>query len=288
MKKIFVLLLAGLFLLPICSVTARAEETSPSFSFALSVDGKELKEVQPGDIITVVLKLCRTDVADSYTMYAMQDEIRYDSTFLEMVEDSAVLGNGIVSTDIAMVDEYREFYMNFLSMSGGVEWGAETVIGSFQLRVIGESGVTRITSQDYLVSYQDGSGSYDCNANEVMIVLSTECTIKFMSSDGSEVESQMVPYGERIPRPEDPVREGYEFAGWYKDINLTDEWDFDTDCVQGNMTLYAKWVCSEHTESESSSTGTCGWWLWWLFIILLLIVLCIIKRISQKMKKRDQ
>lgn len=280
MKKTLVILLAVL-LLPIYCMTARAEEALPSFVFVLSVDGKEMKEVQTGDVITVVLKLRRTDTAAPYTMYAMQDEIRYDSTFLEMVEGSAVLGNGIFSTDIAMVDEYREFYMNFLSMSGGAEWEADTVVGSFQLRVIGESGVTQITNQDYLVSYQDGSGSYDCDANEVTIVLSTDCIVRFMSSGGSEVESQKVPYGERISPPVDPIREGYEFAGWYKDIHLTDEWDFEADCVRGNMTLYAKWIISSGVESEGNNQGPCSWWL---LIVLLLLIIYIIKRIKDKKK----
>lgn len=284
MKKTIALFLTVLLLLPICSITAGAEDVSPSFSFVLSVDGKEIKEVQPGDIITVVLKLCRTDTAEPYTMYAMQDEIRYDSSFLEIVEDSAVLGNGIFSTDIAMVDEYREFYMNYLSMSGGTEWEAETIVGSFQLRVIGESGVTQITSQDYKVSYRDGSGSYDCDANGVTIVLSTDCTIRFMSSGGSEIESQKVPYGERINRPVDPIREGYEFAGWYKDIHLTDEWNFESDYVQGNMTLYARWILSNNVESETTNRRLCGWWL---LIVLLLLVLYIIKRIKDKKKRRE-
>ena len=281
MKKTIVLLLTVLLLLPVCGITASAEKSSPTFAFVLSVDGKEVKEVQPGDIITVVLKLCRIDASEPYTMYAMQDEIRYDSTFLEMVEDSAVLGSGIFSTDIAMVDEYREFYMNYLSMSGGAEWGAETVVGSFQLRVIGGSGVTQITNQDYLVSYQDGSGSYNCNANGVTIVLSTDCTVRFMSSGGSEIENQIVPYGERVNRPEDPVREGYEFAGWYKDIHLTDEWDFETDNVQGNMTLYAKWILSEGAGSEADDRGVCSWWM---LILLILLIIYIIKRMKDKKK----
>lgn len=36
----------------------------------MSVDGNETKEVSYGDIITVDLKLDRTDVDDPYTMYA--------------------------------------------------------------------------------------------------------------------------------------------------------------------------------------------------------------------------
>ena len=254
----------------IMSVSA---EEAPSYFFELSVDGKDTKEVEKGDIITVVLKLKRTDSAEAYTMYAMQDEIRYDSTFLEVVESSAVVGNGIGSTDIAMVDQYREFYMNYLSMSGGEKWEADTLIGSIQLRVIGESGVTKITNQDYLVSLQDGSGSYPCDANEVTIILSTDCVVTFRTNGGSELEDLTVQFGEKISCPKEPEREGYELEGWYTDIHLTEKWDFDKDIVEGNMSLYAKWV--EVTE-ETAIHGVghacrMRWILLFIIFILLLI-----------------
>ena len=243
-KRIFAALIVMILwcLLPLTCMSTMAANDDMTFSFDLTVDGKDTKEVQTGDIITVVLRLKRTDASEAYQMYAMQDEIRYDSTFLELVEDSAVLGSGITSTDIAMVDQYREFYMNYLSMSGGEKWNADTLVGSVQFKVIGASGVTKITSEDYLVSVKDGSDSYACEANEVTVVISTECTVSFKSNGGSEIGNQTVLFGEKITRPKDPVREGYVFSGWYADIHLTDEWDFEKDVVEGNMSLYAKWT----------------------------------------------
>ncbi len=41
--------------------------------------------------------------------------------------------------------------------------------------------------------------------------------------------------------PEPPTKEGYSFAGWY-DEDYEREWDFDTDKVTENITLYAKWI----------------------------------------------
>ena len=40
--------------------------------------------------------------------------------------------------------------------------------------------------------------------------------------------------------PSEPEKDGYIFAGWYKDINLKNEYDF-TSKVTGSMTLYAAW-----------------------------------------------
>ena len=122
------LLFAFVLLSPLFSVTAEAAEDAKAFSFELTVDGKDTKEVKNGDIITVVLRLKRTDKSEDYTMYAMQDEIRYDSQFFELVNGSAVLSDGIVSTDIAMVDQCRGFYMNYLSMGGGEKWNADILL----------------------------------------------------------------------------------------------------------------------------------------------------------------
>jgi len=273
-------LLAVIFasiLLPYVVLTVQASEEK--FQFELSVDGKDTKEVESGDVITVVLRLKRTDADEEYTMYAMQDEIRYDSTFLELVEGSAMLGTGIASTDIAMVDRYREFYMNYLSMGGGEKWNADTLLGSFQLKVTGDSGVTKITSEDYLVSFKDGSGSYPCEANDLTIILSTDCVVTFRTNGGSELEDITVQFGEKIPRPEDLKREGYELEGWYTDIHLTEEWDFDEDMVEGNMSLYAKWTeAMEGTAVQGTGAETVCWWWILLLIIVILILFWIYKR----------
>ena len=274
LKKIGSLVVVVLILFASMTSTVFATGDSPAFSFVLSVDGKETKEVQTGDIITISLKLNRTDAADPYIMYAMQDEICYDGTFFELVEGSEALGAGIAATDIANVDRFREFYMNFLSMSGGTEWNAETLVGSFQLRVVAESGVTKISNEDFLVSLQDGSGSYPCEANELTIVLTTDCTVRFMTNGGSEIADQIVQYGEKITCPEPPVRDGFVFCGWYTDINLTDEWDFEQDVVQSNMSLYAKWTAAEHEQPAldiPAGNGIAMWWVGLIPVIALLI-----------------
>lgn len=38
------------------------------------------------------------------------------------------------------------------------------------------------------------------------------------------------------------MREGWHVEGWYSDIDLTNEWDFENDPVLSNMILYAKWA----------------------------------------------
>lgn len=263
MKRTICFLLSLLLLLPVFSLTADAAAGDPEFRYELTVDGKETVEVNTGDIITVTLHLYRTDAEEPYPMYAMQDEIRYDKNFFELVPDSALLGNGIQSKDIALVDNHREFYMNYLSITGGAQWQSKTRVGSFQLKVTGESGVTTITNQDFLVSLKDGSGSYNCDANVLTVILTADCTVKFETNGGTKIDPIAAIYGETIARPADPVREGKVLVGWFKDIHLTEEWNFETDLVQGNMTLYAKWedapaVPTEPTVPEETVEGNEG------------------------------
>ena len=170
-----------------------------------------------------------------------------------------MLSDGISTTDIGLRDSFREFYMNFVSLSGGETWKAERLVGSFQLEVIGTSGVSKITNQDYLVSTADGKDTYAAECQDVTIILSTECTVNFQTNGGSEIPSIKGQYGETIARPENPVREGYHLVGWYTDIDLQIPWDFDVDTLQGNMTLYAKWESGdpiiEEAEEEEENGG---------------------------------
>ena len=199
MKKVISLVLAVVLLLS-CAVTAYAADNSREFFFELTVDGGNEKRVQPGDIITVVFTLYRSDSEESYDMYAMQNEIRYDSAFFRLVEDSAMLTDGISTTEIGLRDTFREFYMNFVSLSGGERWNAKKLIGSFQLEVIGTSGVTKITNQDYLVSTADGTDSYAATCQDVTIILTTDCTVHFETNGGSEIPDVAAQYGEPIAR----------------------------------------------------------------------------------------
>ena len=65
----------------------------------------------------------------------------------------------------------------------------------------------------------------------------TVYTISFNTNGGNEVVSQKVEEGEKVTKPSDPSKAGYEFLGWY--LNGV-YFDFQTE-VEGNLTLDAKW-----------------------------------------------
>lgn len=66
-------------------------------------------------------------------------------------------------------------------------------------------------------------------------------TISFDSKGGTDVAPQEQLYGELLEIPEEPTREGYEFTGWYTDAACDEKWEFDTDVIEMDLTLYAGW-----------------------------------------------
>lgn len=65
--------------------------------------------------------------------------------------------------------------------------------------------------------------------------------VAFDCNGGSEISVRSVEKGSLVIRPNDPVKSGYIFKGWYKDEALAEKWNFSTDRTDGNLTLYAKW-----------------------------------------------
>ncbi len=110
------------------------------------------------------------------------------------------------------------------------------------MKVIGTKGVSQLIPTNTLVSTQDGMAGYTAKDNSVSVIVTTDCTVTFESNGGTEVPSQTVQYGEKVKKPEDPIREGYHLEGWYRDLDRTQKWDFHKDTVKGNMTLYANWA----------------------------------------------
>ena len=53
-----------------------------------------------------------------------------------------------------------------------------------------------------------------------------------------------------VTKPEDPVREGYVFGGWYTDEACTEAFDFENAVVTEDLTLYAKWTKIDDGEEE--------------------------------------
>ena len=73
-------------------------------------------------------------------------------------------------------------------------------------------------------------------------------TVTFDSNDGSDVASiEDLSYNASITAPTAPTKTGYTFVGWYKDEAGTSAWDFSSEKVTADTTLYAKWTANTNT-----------------------------------------
>lgn len=93
-----------------------------------------------------------------------------------------------------------------------------------------------------------GGGSSDGNMDNAYRVLFNDgATTLYIVTDLSA--------GDKLTKPEDPVKDGYTFAGWHKDTACTQPWDFN-DGITGSMTLYAKWTPQETVTPTATATVT--------------------------------
>lgn len=82
-------------------------------------------------------------------------------------------------------------------------------------------------------------------------------TVSFEVNGGTPAPvGQTVLGGGSVAEPATPTKTGYSFGGWYRDIELTSLWNFGSDTVTSNMTLYAKWNINSYLVSFDSAGGT--------------------------------
>ena len=91
--------------------------------------------------------------------------------------------------------------------------------------------------------------------NTVMLVMG-EYTVTFdANGHGTAPTQQKTTYGGKITEPAAPTAENYYFQGWFKESTCENMWDFDSDTVTADITLYAKW--SECDHSSNTNTLSC-------------------------------
>ena len=107
-----------------------------------------------------------------------------------------------------------------------------------------QSGTYEIRMKETDISYAGPIVKVTINSDRIL-------TMTTVNADGT-TSVIGIPYGDKLDEPDDPVRSGYYFRGWYKDEKLTEKWDFENDIVTGDVKLYPKWV------RRSSGGGSSG------------------------------
>lgn len=84
--------------------------------------------------------------------------------------------------------------------------------------------------------------------------IKTYYVVTFESDGGSDVPMSSVEAGKVVPEVKNPIRLDSVFEGWYKDSSFTTKWNFATDTISDNMTLYAKWSTAPNTVEVKFNT----------------------------------
>ena len=116
----------------------------------------------------------------------------------------------------------------------------------------------------------DGSGTSYANQENVInlsaisgdtVTIYAEWTINnyavtFNPQGGSVVTGKSADFNTAITAPADPSLAGYAFVGWYKEPGCVNPWNFSSDAVKENTTLYASWSINTYTVVFNSQGGS--------------------------------
>lgn len=81
-------------------------------------------------------------------------------------------------------------------------------------------------------------------------------TVSFNTEGGSAVVGTTAQYNNTITAPDPPSKTGYTFGGWYKEAKCKHAWNFSTNTVKTNTTLYAKWTINKYAVHFNSESGS--------------------------------
>lgn len=123
------------------------------------------------------------------------------------------------------------------------------------MNLVGEDGNIHVYRKG-VPSAPEDTGDNDSGGDEPAPVV--KYTVRFDSLGGSAVASVEANAGSTIAAPANPTRENYSFTGWYKNAACTEIWDFSTDKVNADTTLYADWQINSYSVNLSVSNSDAG------------------------------
>ncbi len=169
------------------------------------------------------------------------------SSYLTVIFDKALAGLTADNFEVKDGDNV----ITLKSVTASNENKTYTLEGSFDTSVTYTVTVKLTSDTHVLVSEplsikparsggSGGSGSGGSGGGGGSSTEAKTYTVTFNSNGGSKVSSLKAESGKTVSEPKAPVKDGFEFAGWYSDSGLKTEFDFSSKITK-NITLYAKW-----------------------------------------------
>lgn len=178
------------------------------------------------ELVCAENQLATLDLSTNSALYLLECANNPITHIKAILDGGNVTLNTVGNGYTAIYFDYTDFYVeaNPISPSSFINW---TSAGT-QVSTNTKCNLTKGDDYDLTANFQYSVG-FDNNGGDTQA-----------SPEGLQVN----PSDPIAAIPTPPTREGYDFMGWYKQAECTSMWDFDTETVTKNITLYAKWLLS--------------------------------------------
>ena len=95
------------------------------------------------------------------------------------------------------------------------------------------------------------------NGQSYRMLQKKQFTVTFNTAGGSEIAKQEVLNGKYASKPQDPVKDGYLFVGWYADEDYKELFSFETKEITADTTVYARFVANSSGKAEYTVSLVC-------------------------------
>jgi len=177
----------------------------------------------------------------------------------------SALGATLTSVSSATFKQNWQFVSNTLTLAKGATATPEvtgpdaaSMVRSNYNWTSSNTAVAAVSSTGVVTAVAPGTATITASAKDgsyklESLTVNTALSATFDAQGGAPVPPVVqLASGAKVPKPDDPVKDGFTFAGWYNGATL---YDFNKP-VTANITLTAKWTPITFTVTFDSQGGT--------------------------------
>ena len=214
MKRVFLFILLVISTSVLLSCSLVEEEKDISAFVELSVEEKQ--SIQK-EVSTDVIEMIFNDYGkDGDPMKIIRFLGNYDNAIVVMF-DGVHLDEVSVET-INNIDFYYSSSNRIIVWFDGKFYRLHN---AYNLGLIGQNDLLAIHAK------------YNKTINDDMV------NVTFQLDNGMEANIVQIQKGSKLPKPVDPIKEGYAFVGWFVDEK---RWSFAVDCFEQDTIISARWT----------------------------------------------